>query len=113
LSIFTGRLIYDKIQTKKKLKIAQLTIGISNFDDLWKYLPENLIGTATNFSIPKDFLIRYTDIVILLLESVSIDNINEKQSRFDLYPSMNNEQIEKLRDILAGEKEKLNKIEKQ
>ena len=40
-----------------------------------------------------------------------MDNPEEKQSRFNLLPMMNKEQIDKLRDILTREKQKLTEIE--
>ena len=51
------------------------------------------------------------DLVVLVLESKSINESKEKQSWFDLYSLMNQEQIDKLRDILTREKEKLAEIE--
>jgi hypothetical protein len=51
------------------------------------------------------------DLVVLVLESKSISDQKEKQSWFDLYSLMNQEQIDKLRDILTREKEKLAEIE--
>ena len=80
-------------------------------ENIIKYLPENLHNIATTFSIPDDMLETNADLVILVLESKSISDHKEKQSRFDLYPLMNQEQIDKLRDILTREKEKLAEIE--
>jgi len=50
-------------------------------------------------------------LVQLVLESKSLEKIEEKQNRFDLYPLMTDEQIDKLEDILTREKEKLQEIE--
>jgi hypothetical protein len=52
-----------------------------------------------------------TDLVVLVLESKSINEPREKQSWFDLYALMNQDQIDKLRDILTREKQKLAEIE--
>ena len=52
-----------------------------------------------------------TDLVELVLGSKSISEQKEKQSWFDLYSLMNQEQIDKLRDILTREKQKLAEIE--
>ena len=52
-----------------------------------------------------------TDLVVLVLESKSISESKEKQSWFDLYSLMNQDQIDKLRDILTREKQKLAEIE--
>ncbi len=74
-------------------------------------LPENLHNIAINYNIPDDMLETNTDLVVLVLESKSISDQKEKQSWFDLYPLMNIEQVNKLRDILTREKEKLAEIE--
>ena len=76
-----------------------------------KLLPENLHSVAMNYTIPGDMLENNTDLVVLVLESKSINEPKEKQSWFDLYSLMNQEQIEKLRDILTREKQKLAEIE--
>ncbi len=76
-----------------------------------KYLPQNLHDTALNYNIPYDMLEDNADLVVLVLESKSINEPKEKQSRFDLYSLMNQEQIDKLRDILTREKQKLAEIE--
>ena len=52
-----------------------------------------------------------TDLVVLVLGSKSISEQKEKQSWFDLYSLMNQEQIDKLRDILTREKQKLAELE--
>lgn len=82
-----------------------------NKDLIAQHLPSYLIDFASKFNIPEDFLIQNSDLVVLVLESKSISEEKEKQSWFDLYPLMNNEQITKLRDILTKEKEKLAEIE--
>ena len=42
---------------------------------------------------------------------MSLENSVEKQKWFDMFYDMNDEQINELRDILTGEKEKLAEIE--
>ena len=79
--------------------------------NITKYLPENLQSIALNFDIPDDMLENNADLVALVLESKSINEPKEKQSWFDLYSLMNQEQIDKLRDILTREKQKLAEIE--
>jgi hypothetical protein len=64
-----------------------------------------------NFTIPQEMSTQYPGIVYLILESKSISDAKEKQSWFDLYPLMNNAQIEKLYDILIRESDKLADIE--
>ena len=80
-------------------------------ENIKKFLPENLRDIASNYNIPNDMLENNTDLVILVLWSKSISDPKEKQSWFDLYSLMNQEQIDKLRDILTREKEKLAEIE--
>ena len=80
-------------------------------ESIQKYLPEHLREVALNYDIPNDMLETNGDLVALVLESKSINETKEKQSRFDLYSLMNQEQIDKLRDILTREKEKLAEIE--
>lgn len=84
---------------------------MTNQELVTKLLPQNLLSVAMNFSIPSDMLQDNADLVVLVLESKSISEAKEKQSWFDLYPLMNQEQIDKLRDILTREKEKLAEIE--
>ncbi len=76
-----------------------------------KYLPEHLRKVALDYNIPDDMMENNSDLVVLVLESKSINESKEKQSWFDLYSLMNLEQIDKLRDILTREKEKLAEIE--
>ena len=80
-------------------------------ENIIKLLPENLHSIAMNYNIPNDMLENNTDLVVLVLESKSINEPKEKQSWFDLYSLMNQEQIDKLRDILTREKQKLAEIE--
>ncbi len=80
-------------------------------ESIQKYLPEHLRNVALNYNIPQDMLEDNWDLVVLVLESKSINEPKEKQSWFDLYSLMNQEQIDKLRDILTREKEKLAEIE--
>ena len=76
-----------------------------------QYLPQHLQAVALNYMIPDDMLQTNPDLVVLVLESKSISEQKEKQSWFDLYPLMNQDQIDKLRDILTREKQKLAEIE--
>ena len=76
-----------------------------------QYLPEDLWLIAEKYQIPDAFLHNDSALIVLILQSKSLDTDEEKQNRFNLYPLMNTEQIEKLRDILTKEKEKLDEIE--
>ena len=80
-------------------------------ESVQKHLPEHLQKVALDYNIPDDMMENNSDLVILVLESKSISDKKEKQSWFDLYSLMNQEQIDKLRDILTREKEKLAEIE--
>jgi hypothetical protein len=80
-------------------------------EDMIKLLPNHLQSVAMEYTIPSDMLENNTDLVVLVLESKSINEPKEKQSWFDLYSLMNQDQIDKLRDILTREKEKLAEIE--
>ena len=80
-------------------------------ESIEKHLPERLRKVALDYNIPNDMMENNPDLVVLVLESKSINESKEKQSWFDLYSLMNQEQIDKLRDILTREKQKLAEIE--
>ena len=84
---------------------------MANMNLIKTKLPENLREKAEKFTIPDEFLTSMPDIIILVLNSKSMDNPEEKQSWFNLLPMMNKDQIDKLKDILTREKQKLNEIE--
>lgn len=75
-------------------------------------LPKELREQAKAFSIPDKFLEEKSEIIKMILESRSMDTSEEKQSRFNLLPIMNDEQYAKLVDILTREKQRLSEIEK-
>ncbi|MEI8253405.1 MAG: hypothetical protein WCG25_06795 [bacterium] len=75
-------------------------------------IPQELRELASKFIIPENFLNQDVELIILLLKSKSIDKPEEKQSWFNLLSIMNKEQIDRLRDILVREKNKLEEIEK-
>lgn len=76
-----------------------------------KYLPQDLWEVAAQFDIPVTFVQDMTDLIVLILNSKSIDTQQEKQSWFSLLPLMNDEQIARLNDILTREKAKLSEIQ--
>ena len=88
-----------------------MQLNMSTQELIQKFLPEDLREIALNYDIPNDMLENNADLVVLVLWSKSINEPKEKQSWFDLYSLMNQEQIDKLRDILTREKEKLAEIE--
>jgi len=75
-------------------------------------LPQDLRDKAASFQIAENLLETMPDIIELILRSRSMDKDSDKQSWFNLMPLMNQEQIDKLKDILMREKEKLAEIEK-
>jgi len=77
-----------------------------------KKLPNDLWSIASEFTMPENFLNEDIELIILILKSKSIDKKEEKQSRFNLLSIMNKEQVDRLRDILIREKNKLEEIEK-
>jgi hypothetical protein len=84
---------------------------MANLDLIKAKLSPELREKAEKFTIPDEFLTTMPDLIILVLNSKSMDAAEEKQSRFNLLPMMNQEQIDKLRDILTREKQKLAEIE--
>ena len=84
---------------------------MTNMELIQQYLPQELREKAANFTIPEEFLTTVPDLIVLVLNSKSMDSVEEKQSWFNLMPMMNQEQMDKLRDILTREKQKLEEIE--
>lgn len=84
---------------------------MANIQLIQQKLPQNLWETAANFDISDSFLENEPDLVVLILNSRSLAKKEEKQSWFNLIPIMNPEQIEKLRDILTRERDKIAEIE--
>lgn len=76
-----------------------------------KYLPKDLWKVIMEYNVWGEFIETIPDLIEMILRSRSIDTHEEKQNRFNLLPLMNDEQIQKLRDILLKEKRKLKEIE--
>jgi hypothetical protein len=76
-----------------------------------KYLPQEVWELCNSYTIPSEFIEDTPDLIVLILQSRSIDTPEEKQNWFNLLPMMNTEQVEKLRAILIKEKTKLAEIE--
>lgn len=85
---------------------------MANNDLITKYLPKELWEAAIGYTIPDQFIEKKSGLIVLVLQSRSIGNVEEKQNWFNLFPLMNDEQIAKLEDILTREKGKLDEIEK-
>jgi len=84
---------------------------MANTELIKQNLPEDLWKIAMDFNIPDAFLEKESDLVALVLKSKSLAKKEEKQSWFNLVPMMNQDQVEKLRDILTREKNKIAEIE--
>lgn len=60
----------------------------------------------TNFNINDKIQAQYPELIKLILETISMED-DEKQYWFDIMPSMTNDQIDRLFNILDTEKKKL------
>jgi len=76
-----------------------------------QYIPEHLRKIASDYTITEKVLKENIKLVVLILESKSMDTPEEKQNWFNLLPLMTAEQVTKLDDILTREKQKLAEIE--
>ncbi|NRH21160.1 hypothetical protein HOO68_03890 [Candidatus Gracilibacteria bacterium] len=68
-----------------------------------------IIRNNFTFTILDEIQVQFGALVDLILGSESIDN-NEKQYWFDILPSMTNEQIDRLFNILTTEKNQLEEL---
>lgn len=84
---------------------------MTNVELIKQTLPKELWEIAKKFDISDGFLEKEFDLVILVLQSRSLAKDEEKQSWFNLVPIMNEEQVNKLRDILVRERDKIAEIE--
>jgi hypothetical protein len=84
---------------------------MTSIDLVHKQIPEALRTNAMEYTIDDSVLESRSDLIVLILNSKSIDGKEEKQSRFSLLPIMDADQISKLYDILNREQEKLKEIE--
>lgn len=84
---------------------------MTSLDLVHQQIPEALQTTAMEYGIEDSTLQSHSDLVILILNSKSIDGKEEKQSRFSLLPIMDEAQIAKLYDILNREQQKIQEIE--
>ncbi len=62
------------------------------------------------FTVADETLAEYKELVDLILETESMDD-DERQYWFDIMPSMTDEQVDRLYNILDTEKKKLEKLE--
>ena len=66
----------------------------------------------TKLNIPESVKKKYPDLVNLILETKSMDD-DERQYWFNILPIMKEDQVEKLRNILTTEKNKIAQIDSQ
>lgn len=64
----------------------------------------------SNFNISPEIQAQYPELIKLILETESMDD-DERQYWFDIMPSMTDEQIDRLFNILDTEKKKLEALE--
>lgn len=64
----------------------------------------------TTFEINDELQAKYPDLIKLIIQTESMDN-DERQYWFDIMPSMTDEQIDRLYDILETERKKLEDLE--
>ncbi|MCH2188411.1 hypothetical protein MK079_01115 [Candidatus Gracilibacteria bacterium] len=64
-----------------------------------------------NFTIPDEIQAQYDELVKMILATESMDD-DERQYWFDIMPSMTDEQIDRLYNILDTERKKLQDLEK-
>jgi uncharacterized protein YsxB (DUF464 family) len=68
-----------------------------------------IIQNDFTFTLLDEMQVKYPDLVDLVLHSESIDN-NEKQYWFDILPSMTDEQVDRLFNILMTERRQLEEL---
>jgi len=69
-----------------------------------------IVKDGYTFTILDEIQSQYGELIKLVLNTESMDN-NEKQYWFDILPSMTDEQIDRLFDILETERKKLEELE--
>ena len=109
LIIFVGLTIYSCFLPEDTNN--ESTQNYASIDQIYQTLSDDDSKIAEWYSIPIEFLGKYPDIVSLILNSMSLEDSEDKQNWFDMFYIMNDEQINELRDILTREKEKLEEIE--
>ncbi len=67
------------------------------------------MNDTSNLNIPAELKEKYPKLLELILETKSMDD-DERQYWFNIMPIMKSEQIEKLKEILITEKQKIQEI---
>jgi len=66
--------------------------------------------TIADFNITEELQVKYPELITLILATESMDD-DERQYWFDIMPSMTDDQIDRLFNILETEKKKLEELE--
>jgi hypothetical protein len=69
-----------------------------------------ILEAAKKFDIPKSIQTKYEDLVVMIIQTKSMDD-KERQYWFHILPVMNQTQVDKLKTILINEKVKLAQID--
>lgn len=75
----------------------------------YSFLMTQITQNDFTFTILDEIQVKYPELISLVLQSESIDN-NEKQYWFDILPSMTDEQIDRLFNILMTERRQLEEL---
>lgn len=78
-----------------------------------KYKYTNMAEVTKNgktFQISEEIQAQYTELIDLIIDTDSMDD-NERQYWFDIMPSMTDEQVDRLFNILDTERKKLEELE--
>lgn len=104
------------MQAKKSVQYKILFAKMKIFDTIAKYFVFFLMPSITynnfTFTILDEIQVRFPELVDLILTSESIDN-NQKQYWLDILPSMTNEQIDRLFNILMTERQEIERLDLQ
>ena len=111
LIIFFGMILFGSLLPESEDVNNESEQNYASIEQIHKALSADDGKIAESYSIPVEFLERYPDVVSLILNSMSLENSEERQKWFDMYYLMNDNQINELKDILTREKEKLAEIE--
>lgn len=114
--LLIGYLYYSvtsKIEFKLPENLQEPTTSyeISTHEELIEMFWNDNMEKLSNYKIPRIMLEKDPDLIELILWSLSLWKVEEKQEWFNLYPLMDEWQKENLRDILIREKDKLMEIE--
>ncbi len=69
-----------------------------------------IVKNGTSFTVLDEIQAQYPELIKLVLETESMDD-NERQYWFDILPSMSDEQVDRLFEILDTEKKQLEELD--